>query len=123
MKNTIILLAIAGICAGACLLHAADTQDKATQQERVKWVSKCMTELQSVKPGMTRAEVEKKFKMDGGLQGYVTVRYIHPECSYFKIDVKFLVKRNVEDQGRVVPTPKDKALSVSKPYIENPYYD
>jgi hypothetical protein len=123
MKNTIILMAIAGICVGAGLLHAADTQDKATQQERVKWVSRCMTELQSVKPGMTRAEVEKEFQMDGGLQGYVTVRYIHPECSYFKLDVKFLVKRNAEDQGRVVPTPKDKALSVSKPYIENPYCD
>jgi len=123
MKTVAAFVAIATMCLGLCALDAADQPDKRIQQDRIEWVSKCMTELQSIKPGMSRAEVEKTLPMDGGLQGYVTVRYVHTECSYFKIDVTFLVKRDADDQGRVVPTPEDTAVSVSKPYIEHPYYD
>ena len=123
MKRAIVLMMIASMCVGASLLLAADSGDKAKQRDRIIWVRKCMTELQSIRPGMTRAAVEKKFQMDGGLQGYVTVRYVHPDCSYFKVDVKFTVKRDSDDQGRVVPTPEDNTVSVSKPYIENPYSD
>ncbi len=99
------------------------------QADREAWVRKCLTELNEIKPGMTRAEIEKRVQMDGGIQDLVTVRYLHPECylhpeyECFKINVEFSVKRNPANQNRIVPSPDDKAVTVSKPYIENPDLD
>ena len=123
MKKIAALIAIAALCGVAAIPNAADPPDKRTQQERLEWVRKSMTDLTSIKPDMTRAQVDKLLPMDGGLQDYVTVRYIHPDCPFFKIDVAFNVNRNHEDQGRIVPAPDDKVVTVSKPYIELPFSD
>jgi hypothetical protein len=60
---------------------------------------------------------------DGGLQGASPVRFAHPACAYFKIDVEFEFKRNAADQGRAIASKDDKATKVSKPYIESPILD
>jgi len=93
------------------------------RRDRVKWVAKCLEDFQAIKTGMTREDVEKRFQMDGGLQGVSPVRFTHPECSYFKIDVEFSFKRDPQDQNRAIVSPDDKATKVSKPYIERPYID
>lgn len=95
----------------------------ATTRDRVTWVSKCFKDFQAIKVGMTREDVAKRFPMDGGLQGVSPVRFTHPECPYFKIDVEFSFQRNPQDQGRAIMSPEDKATKVSKPYIEPPYID
>jgi outer membrane murein-binding lipoprotein Lpp len=87
-------------------------------QDRVQWVLKCLADFGEIKPGMTRAEIDKRLRKEGGFQiGSKNVRYNHPECLYFKINVEFAVKRNPSDQNREVPSPDDKAVSVSKPYM------
>jgi hypothetical protein len=73
--------------------------------------------------GMARGEIEKRFAMDGGLQSVSTVRFTHPECGYFKIDVEFDFKRDEKEQGRAIWSPGDKATKVSRPYIEAPCMD
>ncbi len=83
----------------------------------------CSNDLGISIPDMTRAEVQAALEMDGGLNGYETVRYLHPHCQGFKIDVTYAVVRDHADQGRVKPTPQDKALSVSKPYAEAAFFD
>ena len=123
MRKVAALILIAAVCVGAPVLNAAGPPDTRVQQERLEWVRKCMTDLESIKPGMTRAHLNKLLRMDGGLQDLVTVRYLHPQCPYFKINVTFTVMRNHADQGRVVPTQDDKVVSVSKPYLENPAFD
>ena len=50
-------------------------------------------------------------------------RYYIAECPYFKIDVEFAVSRNPERENRISPSPDDKVVKVSKPYIEDPYSD
>lgn len=84
------------------------------------WVQKCLGDFESVKAGMTRREVEAKLAMDGGLQGASPVRFTHPTCPYFKIDVEFDFKRNPADQNRAIWGEDDKVIRVSKPYIERP---
>ena len=117
--SSIILAAVAVSSA----FGAASQPDIKQQRDRVVWVVKCLTDFRAIKPGMTRAEVERRLPSDGGIQGYVTVRFVHPECPYFKIDVEFAVRRNPEPENRIAPSPDDKVVKVSKPYIEDPYSD
>ena len=69
---------------------------------------------------MTRAEVEKKFTPDGGLQAYLTTRYTYLKSSLIKIDVKY--KAAVESKTGFL-SPNDIVVSVSKPYLEYPFTD
>ena len=92
-------------------------------KEHTEWVEKCLADFKSIKAGMTRHEVEGKLMMDGGLQGAFPVRYIHPACPYFKIDVEFAFKKNAADQNRAITGKDDKVTRVSKPYIETPFLD
>jgi hypothetical protein len=117
----IVLVLCVGIVISLCLANGEAPQAK-TNQDRTAWVEKCMRDFESIKPGMTRGEIEKKFPMDGGLQGVSLTRFTHPECSYFKVAVEFDFKRNEKDQGRIL-SPEDKATKVSKPYIERPVMD
>lgn len=101
----------------------ARRQQAAGTRDRVTWVAKCLKDFQAIKVGMTRQHVEKRFHLDGGLQGVSPVRFTHPECPYFKIDVEFSFKRNPQDQNRAITSPDDRATKVSKPYFETPYLD
>lgn len=98
----------------------AETKEK---KDRLRWIKKCIADFKKVKLGMTREEVGKLLPWDGGFQGFVAVRFCHPECRFFKVDVEFSVKRNPSDQDRVINSPKDKVVAVSKPYIEYPIMD
>ncbi len=85
------------------------------EQSKQAWVEKCLQDFQKIRPGVTKAEIDKLMQLDGGFLPLSKVhRYVHPECHFFKIDVEYNVKRA---RG------SDKALHVSKPYIEEPYYD
>jgi hypothetical protein len=88
-----------------------------------KFVEKCLRDFESIKLGMTRSEIEKKFLKDGGLQSVSPVRYAHPICSYFKIDIEFDFQSNASDQGRAIVGKRDKVIKVSRPYIERPFLD
>ncbi len=112
----------AGLILSLCLANGEKPQEK-QNVDCTKWVQKCLMDFQYIKPGMTRGEIEKKFPMDGGLQSVSPVRHTHPECRYFKIDVEFDFKRDKKDQGRAIMSPDDKAIKVSRPYIETPYID
>ncbi|MGD0596318.1 MAG: hypothetical protein ABSA64_02205 [Sedimentisphaerales bacterium] len=118
----IFLVLCIGLVISLCLANGETPQVK-PNQEHMAWVEKCLTDFESIKPGMTRGEIEKKFPMDGGAQGVSPVRFTHPECGYFKVAVEFDFKRNEKDQGRAIISPDDKATKVSTPYIERPFTD
>jgi len=112
--------------ASALFLLAADgSKDEATKVrlEHQAWVEKCLGDFETIKLGMTRGEVEKRFPADGGLQTVSPVRFAHPECGYFKINVEFSFERDESDQGRAVASADDPVTKVSKPYIERPFMD
>ena len=90
---------------------------------RAEWIEECLRSFEAVKPGLTRSQIEKIFPMDGGTQGVSPVRFVHPDCSYLKIDVDFDFKRDAKDQNRAIWGKDDKATKVSKPYIERPRID
>ena len=91
--------------------------------DHTAWVRKCLEDFGSVTPGMTRGQVEQRFAMDCGLQVPSPVRFVHPDCPCFKIDVEFKYRTEPNDQNRAIMGDKDRVTSVSKPYIELPHLD
>jgi len=125
--KTILKFATIAACVGwACVaLLRAQAQPPRHQPDtdHAKWVEMCLKDLESIKVGMTRGEIEGKLSKDGGLQSVSPFRFAHPACASFKIDVQFDFKRNPSDQNRAVWGKDDKATKVSKPYIERPFLD
>lgn len=117
-------IAVAVILVVSAALYSAHGKPPRTpDRDHTAWVEKCLEDFNSVKKGATRHEVDAKFAMDGGLQGVSPVRYTHPACQYFKIDVEFDYKTNAADQNRAIQGKDDKVTRMSKPYVERPFLD
>lgn len=125
--KTILKFSIFTACIGcACivLLHAqAPLAKPQADKDYTQWVESCLKDFESVKVGMTRSQVEGKLSKDGGLQILSPVRFTHPACGYFKIDVEFEFKRDAADQNRAIIGEVDRVTKISKPYIESPFFD
>jgi hypothetical protein len=124
--KTIARLGVVACCVAALstvlLYSQRQTPSAKINKDCTPWVENCLKDFQTIKAGMTRSEVESKFPMDGGLQSVSPVRFVHPTCPYFKIDVEFDFKRNAADQNRAIRGKDDKVMKVSKPYIERPFF-
>ncbi len=125
--KTLLRFSIFAACVGwafIALLRAQAPPPRVQSNENHReWVESCLKDFESIKPGMTRGQVESKLVMDGGWQVVSPVRFAHPACRYFKIDVEFDFKRNAADQGRAITDKADKVIKFSKPYIERPFID
>jgi hypothetical protein len=70
-----------------------------------KWLARIISEVESIKVGMTRKDVEKVLQEEvGGLvQRRKSLRYQHPDCSYVKLIVSFeAAKGENEKDDKVV---------------------
>ena len=120
-----------------------------TNRAHDKWLQERYFEALSIKEGMTRAELLKVFRMDGGLQLFLPGRYVLRRSNFIKVDVEFEVPAGVI--GKVVPedlrndmestdhnsggrtaaqvkyhfvaNEKLKIKSISRPYLEQFNYD
>lgn len=70
--------------------------------------------------GMSRAEVEKAFVVDGGLIIRDKTRYSFRNCHSIKVEITF-------DRNRLVPgvlgSPNDTVKSIDQPYLQYPIAD
>jgi hypothetical protein len=90
--------------------------------EHVTWVRDSLMQMLKAKPGMTRADLLKVFRTEGGLSTGLNRTYVYRECPYFKIDVEFeAVGRPARDnEGRVTLVESDADLIkvISRPYLQ-----
>jgi hypothetical protein len=77
-----------------------------------KIVERALRAALELSPGMTRGDVEKQFKEDGGGQSNIQGRFVYRECGLIKVDVEFDVKNQ---RGF---SKDDKIVKVSRPYLE-----
>src|SRR5262245_46707943 len=88
-------------------------------QQFTTWVGESLKQMQSVKAGMTRAELLKVFTTEGGLSSGLRRTYPFRECPYFKVDVEFdAVGRPAQDRdGRItlIESDADVIKKISKP--------
>ena len=84
-------------------------------QAHLRWLSETLASVQAIKAGMTRRDLLTIFKQDGGLQ-VGAERYVYKQCPIIKVDVTFTASDTGDNQD-------DRIKSISKPYLENPFFD
>ena len=91
-------------------------------REHTEWVAESLREIETVRVGMTRAELLRVFSTEGGLSTGLSRTYVYSECPYIKVDVEFVpVGRPSQDtEGRVTLIESDEDLirQISKPYLD-----
>ena len=76
------------VCAGSAA--AAEPDRKAEDKAHCEWLAKIVRQVQTIKVGMTRRDVENVLVEDvGGFANRKAMRYQHPTCSLIKLDVEF----------------------------------
>jgi hypothetical protein len=88
-----------------------------------------MEKMETIKPGMTRWDVLKVFRAEGGLPapaptptGLQRSRFVSQDCPYFKIDVEFEPARPILGynlSGFLIEDNRDVIVKVSKPYVQS----
>jgi hypothetical protein len=125
-------LAMLVLLAGAVFTsaHAFRAQSSAYQecsQNRMSWVGESLVRMESVKPGMTRAELLMVFTTEGGISTGLQRRYVSRDCPYFKVDVEFQAvgrpERDAEGRVTLVEDDRDIIVRVSRPFLEFSIYD
>jgi hypothetical protein len=84
--------------------------------EHTEWIAKSLKEIESVKVGMTRADLLRVFKEEGGISTRTWRRYVYRDCSYIKVDVEFEPVGELEN--KLSQSPRDRIIKISKPFLE-----
>jgi hypothetical protein len=80
-------------------------------REHTDWIANALRSIQTVKVGMTRADLMTVFTTEGGLSSASSRTYVYRQCPYIKIDVKFAASSRREE------LPTAKIVELSRPYF------
>ena len=88
----------------------------ALTQERTKWIAKVLRQTSSIKPGMRRRDLLTVFGTEGGQSTRFQRTYVHLECPYIKVNVRF---KAVSDESNALKEDSDDLIeSISQPYLD-----
>ena len=107
---TAVLVALISLGAGLSSSKSAGTDD------HTEWIQRSLREIETVKVGMTRADLLKVFTEEGGISTRTWRRYVYRNCPNIKVDVEFEAIDDAEN--KVVQSPKDRIVKISKPFLE-----
>ncbi len=124
MNRCLIVIAILGAIIGSSgSVHAAHSGQQGTsRQEHIAWVSDALKRMQTVKVGMTRADLLKVFTTEGGLSAALRRTFVSRDCPYFKVEVVFTAagRPSPSSAGRVIQVESDQDViaKISTPYLQ-----
>jgi hypothetical protein len=110
-------LVLAGCIASSTIAFG---QEPPRAQDAAQFIEKAIKAVIYIQSGEVRAELERDFELDGGLQTAQNSRYVYKACHLIKIDVEFTIS-NSSSLPESAPT--DQVNHVSKPYLEYPFAD
>jgi hypothetical protein len=87
------------------------------QDDHVKWVAISLKEMETIKVGMTRADLLIVFAEEGGLSNRQWRQYVYLKCPYFKVKVEFEPVGEPEGPNSMESS-KDKIVKISQPFLE-----
>jgi hypothetical protein len=87
----------------------------ALTEERTKWISKVLRQIGKIRPGVRRKDLLKVFTTEGGISTRLQRTYVHTECPYIKVNVRFRAVNN-ENDG-LNEDLDDIIESISQPYL------
>ena len=118
MIKTTLLLACLASALGVLTLRLG----AAAEDDHRRWLAERYAEAVSVRPGMTRRELRRLFRPDGGLQTIPSSRYVLKSCGMIKVEVKFALpegasREDFRDENELIDD-RLKITEISKPYLE-----
>jgi hypothetical protein len=114
----ILVVFVMGVACVTAQETVIDAQSQpSNDEEHTKWISDVLTSIATIKPGMTRRELFGVFAEEGGLSTRKHKTYVYRHCPYIKVDVEF---SPVDETGQNAMTenPRDRIVSISRPYLE-----
>jgi hypothetical protein len=118
MRSAIIVLII--VYGFVLVLDSAPHQSRGSQLDTCGQVKQALDDSLQIQVGMTRREVEKQFKEDGGVTTREQTRYIYKKCMYIQIEIRFKLAAPLNSLNF---SPDDTVTTVSKPYLAYPATD
>ena len=82
-------------------------------QDRRQWIAKVLRQIGKVKPGMRRKDLLTVFTTEGGISRGTQRTYVHTECPYIKVNVRFKGGESLD----LNENPDDIIESISQPYL------
>jgi|SRR5215469_10629120 len=118
----LVLFSITAISSWASLHLTQTTNQAGCTQDHTVWVTQELTKMETIKPGMTRDDLLRVFKTEGGLSTPLHRTFVSRDCPYFKVDVEFKAVAR-PDHGNSpfvtsVEDGRDIITRVSKPYMQ-----
>jgi hypothetical protein len=121
-RPALLLFSIVAIYASSAVRPTHAPSQGPCSQEHEVWVSHILEKMEAIKPGMTREELLKVFRTEGGLSTGLHRTFVSRDCSYFKVDVDFeaVGRPNRDADGRVtvVEDKRDVIVRASRPYLQ-----
>ncbi len=114
MRNVSFLVGLTLVLVSAEFHHVGRSQDN---QDHVRWVANSLKEMETIKVGMTRADLVKVFAEEGGLSNRQWRQYVYLICPYFKVKVEFEPVGEPEGPNSMESS-KDKIMKISQPFLE-----
>jgi hypothetical protein len=88
----------------------------ALTQERTYWIAKVLRQTEKIKPGMQRKELSGIFTTEGGLSNRFQRTYVHVDCPYIKVNIRF--KAASDETNALKEDPDDTIESISQPFLQ-----
>ncbi|MES2461454.1 MAG: hypothetical protein V4671_12800 [Armatimonadota bacterium] len=103
----------------------SEIESLAVKQQHIDWICKMAVEIGAIKPGMTREDLRRLFREEGGFY-FSTMRlhrtYIYRNCDLIKVDVHFQpVPDDRDSKGRPssLERPEDIITKISYPFFNS----
>ena len=113
MLTSLFTFSLLGFISAAAILPPSASRGT---DEHTEWIAKSLKEIETVKVGMTRVDLLRVFKEEGGLSTRTSRRYVYRDCPYIKVDVEFEPVGAPGNQTN--ESPSDKIIKISKPFLE-----
>jgi hypothetical protein len=124
----LVLLSILVIGGSASVRPAQSASQEPCAQDHEAWVTHALEKMETIKPGMTRVDLLKVFRTEGGLppKGLQGLRrtFVSRDCPYFKVAVEFEPVARLDQTATnprfltSVEDSRDIIVKVSQPYLQ-----
>jgi hypothetical protein len=109
---------VAVVAVWCCLAHVVGAQPSQFDQDAASWVGDALREIETVKVGMTRAQLLALFDTEGGLSSRLRRTYVYRRCPTIKVDVEFEASgRPSRNAVTMIESDQDVIVKISRPYL------
>jgi hypothetical protein len=88
----------------------------ALTRERTYWIARVLRQIEKIEPGMRRKDLGGILTTEGGLSNRFQRTYVHVDCPYIKVNVRF--KAASDETNALKEDPDDTIESVSEPFLQ-----